>query len=68
MFIYICIYLYIGGPSSVLYESRMFMLLAAAPQNLANIGSQFNDQPVACTLYPPASIADPVKFRLSELE
>lgn len=68
MFIYICIYLYIGGPSSVLYESRMFMLLAAAPQNLANIGSQFNDQPVACTLYPPASIADPVKSRLSELE
>lgn len=44
------VYIYIGGPSSGLYESRMFMLLAAAPQNLANIGSQFNDQPVACTL------------------
>jgi len=25
----------------------MFMFLAAARQNLANIGSQFNDQPIA---------------------
>lgn len=52
---YICmyivyVYIYIGGPSSGLYESRMFMFLAAAPQNLANIGSQFNDHPVLSTL------------------
>lgn len=63
LFIYIYIHLYIGGPSSGLYESRMFMLLAAAPHNLANIGSQFNDRPAARTLYLPASIAPPGKVR-----
>lgn len=61
--VYIYIHLYIGGPSSGLYESRMFMLLAAAPHNLANIGSQFNDRPAARTLYLPASIAPPGKVR-----
>lgn len=37
----------IGGSSDRVCESRMFMFLAAARQNLANIGSQFNDQPIA---------------------
>lgn len=37
----------IGGSSDRVYESRMFMFLAATRQNLANIGSQFNDQPIA---------------------
>lgn len=37
----------IGGSYERVYESRMFMFLAAARQNLANIGSQFNDQPIA---------------------
>lgn len=38
--------MYVGGSSDGVYESRMFMFLAAAQQNLANIGSQFNDQPI----------------------
>jgi len=39
---------YIGaGSSDEEYESRMFMFLAAVRQNLANIGSQFNDRPIA---------------------
>lgn len=36
-----------AGSSNKVYESRMFMFLAAARQNLANIGSQFNDRPIA---------------------
>jgi len=44
--VYVCTY--IGARSSdEVYESRMFMFLAAARQNLANIGSQFNDRPIA---------------------
>lgn len=39
--------LYIGaGSSDEVYEYRMFMFLAAVRQNLANIGSQFNDRPI----------------------
>lgn len=65
IYIYIyCLYIYTSRwPFQRLYESRMFMLLAAAPHNLANIGSQFNDRPAARTLYLPASIAPPGKVR-----
>lgn len=65
VYIYIyCLYIYTSRwPFQRLYESRMFMLLAAAPHNLANIGSQFNDRPAARTFYLPASIAPPGKVR-----
>jgi len=41
-----------SGGVVVVYEYRMFMFLAAARQSLANIGSQFNDQPPIARNFP----------------
>lgn len=50
--VHVCIYIHTRsvGPPTWVYESRMFMLLAAARQKIANIGSQFNDRPIVCNL------------------
>jgi len=57
VYVYVCVH--VAGTSArsssggvVVYEYRMFMFLAAARQSLANIGSQFNDQPPIARNFP----------------